>query len=73
MITWPKCVVYFVFASAFLYENVCLLIFLLGVKIGKVDVMMYAETHDFAITIDWQGINELPLCLGVDKTHTICS
>lgn len=32
--------------------------------------MTYAKTYDFVITKDWQGINELSLCHGVDKTFT---
>lgn len=48
-----KCVVFFVVANAYLHEDVCLLVFLLGVKEGRVDVMMYAETHNFAL--QWIG------------------
>ena len=43
------------------------------VKEVRMDVMTYAEFFDFAIAKDWWGINNLALCLGVDRIHTVCS
>ena len=33
--------------------------------------MTYVETYHFVIAKDWWGMNELLLCLGVDKTLTV--
>lgn len=42
----------FEFPSTYLYEDACLLVFLHAIKEVRVDVMMYYETYDFAISKD---------------------
>lgn len=63
----------FKFASPYLHEDACLPIFLPEIKDMRVNMIMYAETYDFAIANDWWGINVLPLCLGIDKTLMVYS
>lgn len=49
-----------------------MLVYLHVSKEVRHDLMTNVETYYFVITKDWWGINELPLCLGVGKTITVC-
>ena len=73
MIPLPKYIIFFGFASAYEHKGACMVVSLLKVKEVRVNVIAYAGTHDFAIAKDRWDINDLSLCLGVDKICTICS
>lgn len=50
-----------------------MLVYLLKIKEVRVDVMTYVETYDIAFTKDWWCLDELMLCLSVDRTRKVRS
>ena len=54
------------FFNAHLDEDVCMFVLLYEVKEVRHDVMTYVESYYFVAAKDWWGINELPLCYGVE-------
>lgn len=50
------------FASAYLYEDVCMFVFLPKVKEAR-HVMTWVETYDFVIKTDWWGHQQVVIIL----------
>jgi hypothetical protein len=61
----------FEFADGFLTDDAPLLLFLPEFKTIRDDVRAYAASYGFALTKDWWGINELPLCLPTNTKLTV--